>query len=87
MPQLIFDLARGCDGVRDLFAQDLAIAFAHPMERLFDRVLGHAQLGGNLRLRRAARFVGEQFLQPLEKRRFLSRASTCSSTVNAQRRS
>ena len=67
--QFVFNLGRGCHRVRDLLAQQLAVTLSQSMESLFDRVLGHAKLARNLRLRRAIRFVREQRVQPLQQRR------------------
>lgn len=74
MAQLVFDFCWSRNGVGDLLAQDLAIAFAQAMKGLLHRILGHAELARDFRLGRASRFVGQQFLQPLEKRRLFRRA-------------
>ena len=66
MAQLVFNVPGRDYGVCDLFAQYLPIAFAQAMERLLDRVLGHPQFSGNLRLRTAVRFASEQRLQAFE---------------------
>src|SRR5438552_7581466 len=43
MAQLIFDIARRHHRVGDFLAQQLAVTLAQAVERLLDRVLGHAQ--------------------------------------------
>src|SRR5438067_5772466 len=48
--QLIFNLRRCCHRVRDLLTQQLSVTLSQSMERLFDRVLGHAKLARNFRL-------------------------------------
>jgi len=66
MPQLILDIVRNRDGVGDLFVQQLSIAIAQAVKRLFHGVFGHLHLGGYLSLRRLTGFPGEQFFQAIE---------------------
>ena len=69
MAQFFFNLGRRCHCVRDFLTQQLSITLSQPMEGLFDRVLGHAKLARNLRLRRPIGFVRKQCVQPLQQRR------------------
>src|SRR5262249_25947222 len=49
--------------------QKLPVTLSQSMKGLFDRVLGHAKLARNFRLRRPVRFIREQRVQALEQRR------------------
>src|SRR5438093_8110646 len=59
MSQLILDVVLRCDRVGNLFLQQLSIAMAHAVKRLFHGVFGHSHFGGNFSLRRLAGFLGE----------------------------
>src|SRR5438874_10620405 len=59
MSQLILDVLRHRDRVGNLFVQQLPIAMAQAVERLFHGVFGHSHFGGYLSLRRLAGFPGE----------------------------
>jgi hypothetical protein len=50
MSQLILDVIWNRDRVGNLFLQQLPIAMAHAVKRLFDGVFGHLQFGGNIGL-------------------------------------
>src|SRR5437667_5506884 len=66
MTQLIFDIDRNHYRMGDFFAQEFPITLTESVECLVHSVLGHAQLTPNLNLRRAVRFIGERFLQPVK---------------------
>ena len=94
MAQLIFRVVRCDHRVSDFFVQQFPVTLAQSIERLVHSVFSHSKLMPNLRLGRALAVVGKQFLQLLKQRTIASRtysssnrASTCSKTVNAQRRS
>jgi hypothetical protein len=59
MSQLILDVVWHRDRVGNLFVQQLPIAMAQAMKRLFHGVFGHLHFGGNFSLRRLAGFPGE----------------------------
>src|SRR5437763_11685739 len=59
MSHLILDVVRRRDRVRNLFQQQLPIAMAQSVKRLFYGVFGHLQFGGNFSLRRLAGFPGQ----------------------------
>src|SRR5206468_12065994 len=67
--QFIFNLCWRCHRVRDFLTQQLSVTLSQSMEGLFDRVLGHAKLARDFRLRGSIRFVREQCVQPLVQRR------------------
>jgi len=66
MSQLVLDVILHRDRVGNLFFQQLPIAMAQTMKRLFYGVFGHLHFGGYLSLRRLAGFPGEQFFQAIE---------------------
>src|ERR1700694_1357158 len=74
MTQLILDVARHRHGVRNLFAQQLAVALTKPMERLLHRVFSHPQFTSDLRLEKMVRFICKQFLESVEQLRITRRS-------------
>src|SRR5262249_41397134 len=66
MAQFVFDVAGHSDGVSYLFTQQRLVALTKPVERLFDRILGHIELVCDLGLCWPVRFIHEHLFHLLK---------------------